>query len=154
MDLKAIADGIAARFVNVTATNGTETETATATVALPNQIAKLALLVYPPTGSLLIDPSATNRDQYDFPVRLLRDPIDVPSRTLWLYAWANALRGRVELDMDLGLPTIVEDAASSHIDIAIDGFRYSPMVGRLAPFDVVELTIHVQVHEPGYPIGA
>lgn len=154
MDIKAIADGVAARFVNITATNGSLTETATATADLPDSVATRALLVYPPTGSLVIGTSATNRDEYDFAVRLLRDPVGgYAVRSQWLYAWANALRGRVELDMDIGLPTYVEDAAASAIRLALDGHQYSQPDGAFRPFDVVELTVHVQVNEPGYPIG-
>ena len=153
MDLKVIADAIAARYVNVTATNGGLTETATATADLPDSVGHLGLLVYPPSGSLEVAFGATNRDQYDFMVKLLRDPVSMATRTQWLYAWANALRGRVELDMDLGLPLVVEQAETTTLRMAIDGEQYADVTATYRPFDVVELTIHVQIHEPNYPIG-
>lgn len=146
MDLKTIADALAARFVNVTATNGSETETATATADLPNQIAKLALLVYPPTGDLNIVMGPRLDDQWDFTVRLLRDPLDVPVRSQWLYAWATALRTRVQANVDLDVAGVTQAQATS-MRLAIDGFNYSPMVGRLAPFDVVEMTVRVWILE-------
>ena len=154
MNLKTIADAIAARFVAVVATNGTETETATASADMPDSVGTLALIVYPPTGSLLIETGATLRDQYDFPVKLLRDPISMPARSQWLLAWGTALRGRVELDMDLGLPTIVEQAEATDIELRIDGEPYASADGTRRDFDVVELTVHVQINEVDFPIGA
>lgn len=154
MDLQAIADAIAGRFVSITATNGSETETVTGTADLPNSVGRLALLVYPPSGTLEIGVSAARTDLYSFEVKLLRDPLNVPSRTRWLYAWYDAIHDRVALDMDLGLPSYIDIAETSAVRIAIDGEQYSSTDGVLRPFDVVELTVTVRIYEHVTGIGA
>jgi len=152
VDLKTIADGIAARFVSVTATNGAATETATATADLPNQVAKLALLVYPPTGALNIVMGPKLDDQYDFAVRLLRDPLNTPNRTQWLYAWATAMRTRVQTSWSLGI-TGVTQAETKDIRVEIDGEKYSSVDGTYMTFDVVELIVRVWVWEIATSVG-
>lgn len=142
MDLKAIADGIATTIGTVTA-NG---ETATATARLPNQVSTLALLVYPPIGDLEIGIAKMRNDHYVFPVKLLRDPTDVPGRSDALYAWATALRDLVETNLDLGL-TYVARASVVALRMEIDGEKYSSVTGDYAPFDVVELRVNVLVRE-------
>lgn len=146
MNLKTIADGVAARFVAVTATNGSATETATATADLPNAVAKLALLVYPPTGELSIIMGPHTNDHYDFPVKLLRDPLSVPERSQWLYAWATALRPLVQAKFSLGVTGVVE-AQASGLRMEIDGEKYSMPDGVYREFDVVEFTVRVHVYE-------
>jgi hypothetical protein len=146
VNLKTIADGIAGRFVAVTATNGADTETATATADLPNQVAKLALLVYPPTGALNIVMGPKLDDQYDFAVRLLRDPLNTPNRTQWLYAWATAMRTRVQTSWSLGIAGVTQ-AETKDMRVEIDGEKYSSVDGTFMTFDVVELTIRVWVWE-------
>lgn len=147
MDLKAIADAIAGRFVSISATSSGETETATGTADLPDSVGRLALLVYPPTGTLEIGTSARRNDLYTFEVKLLRDPLSVPGRTRWLYAWFAAMHDRVALDWDLGLGTYVSDAEAHALRMAIDGEQYSSTDGAFRPFDVVELTVDVRVNE-------
>lgn len=142
MNLQAIATAIAVTIGTVTA-NG---ETATATADLPNQVGRLALLVYPPTGTLEIGVSRLRKDHYLFAVRLLRDPTDVPTRTRALYAWATALRDLVETDMDLGL-SYVARANPVQLRLEIDGEKYSRTDGLYVDFDVVELHIDVLVVE-------
>jgi len=137
MDLQAIASGIATRFGTLTV-NG---ESATATAALPNTVNTLALLVYPPTASLEVGATARRDDVYDFPVRLLRDPLNVPTRTTALYAWFNAMRDLVEANVDLGL-AYVSYAQPISARMAIDGERYGDGL-----YDVVELVIRVRVNE-------
>lgn len=147
MDLKVIADGLAARFANVTATNGSETETATATADLPDTIATLALLVYPPLDADLdIDLGPKLDDHYLFTVRLLRDPLSMPARTRWLYAWATALRTKVQQDMDLGVAGVAW-ARATRMRVQIAGQPYSNVTGQFPNFDVVELTVDVHVYE-------
>jgi len=140
MDLKAIADALAAQFVGVTA-NG-EALTAPPTASLPNAInAGPVLLVYHPTGVLEIGVSRLRYDEYDFPVRLLRDPTDVPTRSDLLYAWHNAMRDVVEANMDLGLSYVAwARPVSSRVDL--DGEEYAKVT-----FDVVELIVRVHVYE-------
>jgi hypothetical protein len=146
MDLKVIADGIAARFVNVVATNGAATETATATADLPDQVATLALLVYPPAASDLSLNMGRTLDTYDFMVKLLRDPMSVPARTQWLYAWATALRPLVYQHFTLGIAGVT-NAEAVGMRVQIDGEKYSSVDGTFAVFDVVEITVRVQVFE-------
>jgi hypothetical protein len=138
MNLKSIADGIAAAFGTLTV-NG---ESATATASLPDDVGRIALLVYPPTGSLDVGTSARRDDVYAFPVRLLRDPLSTPARTAALYAWFNAMRDLVEANIDLGL-SYVSYAQPTDCRLAIDGQRY----GLDGLYDVVELTVQVRVNE-------
>jgi hypothetical protein len=147
MNYKTIADGIAARFGTVTATNGSATESATATADLPNQVAGLALLVYPPTGPLSLN-IAHHNDDLDFPVRLLRDPINMPERTQWLYAWATALRPIMEQGFTLGIAGVTQ-ALPTEMRIEPDGQNYASPLNTPGgdPFDVVELMVHVQIWE-------
>ena len=146
MNLKTIADGVAARFVAISATNGSDTETATATADLPNSITRLALLVYPPTGTLNIVMGPKLDDQYDFYVRLLRDPLNVPNRTQWLYAWATALRVRVQTSWSLGIAGVTQ-AETVAMRVEIDGEKYASADGVYRDFDVVELVVRVHVFE-------
>lgn len=142
MNYKTVADAIAARFVDVVATNGTETETATATADLPDTIAKgPVLLVYPPFGSLRIIPGPRLEDVLDFPVKLLRDPLTVAVRGQWLLAWATALRTGVQQKVQLGVPGVLQAEAIA-IRAELDGEKYAGI-----QFDVVELTVRVWIVE-------
>ena len=137
-DLKATADAIAARFVGVTTSTG-ETLAAAPTASLPNTVGKGPLcLVYPPSGVLDVVTSRIRRDELDFPVKLLFDPIDVPTRTDALYRWYNATRDLVEGDMDLGLPAYVSWARLVDVRIEIDGEEYGA-----STLDVIEYTVRV-----------
>ncbi len=143
--LLATAAALAGRFTGVAATVGTETRTldsASVMHLLPNEIARgPVLLVFPPTGVLDVGVSQLRHDVHEFPVRLLLDPLDVPTRTAWLYAWYDALRDRVEMDTDLGL-AYVAAAQPVASRVELDGERYA-----LTPFDVVELIVRVQFYE-------
>jgi len=143
MNSKTTADAIAARFTSVTATvNGIAESLVLCTASLPNSIAVgPVLLVYPPTGVLGIGVSKMRSDELDFPVRLLRDPLNVPLRTDALYAWYDALRDRVEAQMTLGL-AYVAWASCVSMRAELDGESYA---GSL--FDVVELTVRVHFME-------
>src|SRR3954466_2941693 len=102
MDLKAIADAIALRFVGATA--GGVSFTSEPTASLPNAVNKGPVcLVYHPTGSLEIGVTKRRNDHYDFPVKILIDPLNVPSRSDALYAWFTATRDLVEGNLDLDL---------------------------------------------------
>jgi hypothetical protein len=150
VNLYTIATGLATTFGTVTATNGAETETATATADLPDSIGKLALLIYPPeTGSLEIGVSARRDDVYTFMVRLLRDPTSVPARTRWLYAWFNAMRDKiVTTGIHLGItPPPDIDANAVAMRAAIDGEKYSSATGEYADYDVVEVQVDIRVNE-------
>ncbi len=147
MNLQTIANALATTIGTVTATSGTETESATASADLPNSVARLALVIYPPTNAdLNIIMGPRYDDQYDFVVRLLRDPVDVPTRTRWLYAWATALRARVQTDFDLGVAGVTQ-TQSTAMRVELDGEKYASSDGTFADFDVVEMTARVWVLE-------
>jgi hypothetical protein len=138
---KAIADAIAAQFTGITA-NG-ETIRVGPTASLPNAITKgPALLVFHPTGTLELLMGPRRRDVLDFPVRLLRDPLDVPNRSDMLYAWYDAMRDRVEKKLTLGLAYVAWAKALTVPQIAIDGHLYATVL-----WDVVEIVIQVQLDE-------
>ena len=146
MDLRAIADGIAAQFTGATTSAG-ETFSSAPTASLPNNIATGPVcLVYPPTGVLDLDIGRMRNDEYEFPVRILLDPTDVPSRSDALYRWFTATRDLVEENVDLGL-SYVSWARVTASRIEIDGERYSSVDGTYAPFDVVEYTVRVHVRD-------
>lgn len=112
------------------------------TALLPNTIAKgPALLVFPPTGTLEIGVSQLRRDELVYPVRLLLDPLDVKARTAALYAWYDAMRGKVEEKLQLGL-SYVAWARPESMRAELDGETYA---GSL--FDVVELLVRVKLFE-------
>jgi hypothetical protein len=141
---KAVADAIAARFVGVTATNGSLTEAfaITPTASLPNQLAKgPALFVYHPTGVLDVGVSKLRLDMLDFPVRFFRDPLNYPERSDWLYAWYDALRDRVEADIDLSL-SYVAWARPVETTVEIDGGKYAGV-----DYDLIEFIVRVRFNE-------
>jgi hypothetical protein len=143
VNLKDTADAIAARFTGVTATSGTVTEALVqCTASLPNTVAGgPALLVFHPTGVLDVGVSKLRKDTLDFPVRFLRDPLNVPGRSDWLYAWWDALRPRVEMQMSLGL-AYVAWAQPVDTDMGIDGFLYAGKT-----FDFIEFVVRVRFNE-------
>ncbi len=145
MDRQVIADALATQIGTVAATFGVRTETLTATASLPDNI-DVALLVYPPTGTLSIGVGQVRADEYDFPVRLLRDPLSLPDRTAALYAWFNALRDLAEAKIDLGLSYVVRVSVTD-ARLEFDGESYSLANGLYKPCDVVELTHRVYIHE-------
>lgn len=144
MNLKDIADAIATRFVGTTATIGTETQGIEIgpTASLPNTLGKgTALLVFHPIGTLELGFSQMRDDHYDFPVRLLLDPLDYPRRSDWLYAWATALRDQVATKLQLGLPYVAwAEPVAMRVELDVEHF-YS------AQYDMVELTVRVRVYE-------
>lgn len=148
MNLQTIADAIAVTIGTVTVTSGAETESATATADLPNQVAGNALLVYPPTSSTLSLNMGRALDTYDFSLKLLRDPINMPTRTRWLYAWATALRPLVWTHFTLGVAGVTE-AEAVDMRVEIDGEKYASLLNTIGgdAFDVVDITIRVQVFE-------
>lgn len=141
-DLQAVANAIATTIGTVTAND----ETATATADLPDQVSKIALLVYPPVGPLEIGAMKRRNDYYNFPIRLLRDPIAMKARTRALYAWFTALRDLVETNMDLGMDEI--SVTLTALRMEIDGEEYAAITGQRDLFDVVELI--AQVHAFGH----
>lgn len=145
MDLKVIADAIAARYVGVTATYSGNTQTLTATADLPDTLVAEALLVYPPIGELDIRVGQQRDDHYTFRVMYLQDPLSVTARVNWLYAWHNSLRDRAEAQMTLGL-SYVKWCRVTESRMDLDGESYS-YNGVYKPLDVVELTHVVKVEE-------
>lgn len=138
VDLKATADAIAAQYAGATTSAG-ETFTSAPTASLPNAIAKGPVcLVYPPSGVLDVGVSRIRRDEWDFLVKILIDPLDVPSRSDALYRWVNATRDLLEANMDLGLPTYVSWARVVGARVALDGETYAG-----GAFDVIEYTVRV-----------
>jgi len=140
MNTKAVADAIAGRFTGITADG--QGIAIGPTASLPNSINRgPALLVYPPVGELGIGVSRLRTDTLTFAVRLLIDPTDVPTRSNALYAWYDAMRDRVEANMDLDL-AYVAWAKATRARVALDGQTYAG-----APFDVVELLVDVRFNE-------
>lgn len=141
MTLKAIAEAIATEYTGTTATNvTTESLAATPTASLPNQIAKgPVLLVFHPTGVLDVVVSRIRRDEYDFPVRLLRDPTNYPERSDWLYAWHDALRDVIPDGSTLGL-SYVSWCNAIAVSVELDGYTYAGV-----SYDMVEITHRVHV---------
>lgn len=144
MNLKATADAIAGRFTGITATVGgvTESLVSNPTASLPDNVAKgPVILVYHPIGQLEVGVSRLRNDHYTFPVKLLRDPISYPARSDWLYAWHDAMRDRIEANLDLDL-AYVAWAKCIGVRVAVDGEEYAK-----ADFDVVELAVQVLFRE-------
>lgn len=140
MDLRAIADAIALRFVGVTA-NG-ETLVSPPTATLPNGIPQgPLLLVHPPFGTRDVGVSRQRDDELDYRVTLLRDPEDVPSRTDALYLWAQAIYDKVLENYDLDL-VYVSWAKPVDVRVEINGEDYA---GK--KYDVVEMNVRVHVRE-------
>ncbi|HXJ66734.1 MAG TPA: hypothetical protein VNN79_23495, partial [Actinomycetota bacterium] len=123
---------------------------------LPDQVGALALLVYPPSGPIEIGASQRRNDLYTFPVRLLRDPLSVPARTRWLYAWYDAIHDKIATThIALGItPPPNIDANVVEMRAEIDGAKYSSVDGTFTQLDVVELTVQVLVNEhvPGITV--
>lgn len=140
MNLKETADALAGRFEGITATVGSTTEVIAVgpTASLPNTLTKgPALFVYHPAGVLDVVVSRIRRDELDFPVRFLRDPVDYPIRSDWLYAWYDALRDVVRNGDTLDL-AYVSWANPIATQVELDGGEYA---GK--PFDLIELTVRV-----------
>jgi hypothetical protein len=150
MNTLDVADALAARFVGVTATSGTVTESlvTTPTARLPNAVSKgPVLLVFPPSGELSVT-MRRRADTLTFTVRLLRDPLNLPERIAWLYAWYDAIRDVIEAQMSLGL-AYVAWAQPSSVRIEADGFTYAGVL-----MDVVELDVDVRLDEVITTLGA
>lgn len=150
MDTLAIANALADRFAGVTATYDgvTESLASTPTGLLPNTVARgPVVLVFPFVDAELGIALRRRDDILPYTVRLLRDPVDVPSRTGWLYAWWDAMRDRVEAKMRLGLDYVAW-AQPIGGRVEIDGFPYG-----LATFDVVELVVNVRLDEVVTTLG-
>jgi hypothetical protein len=150
MNTKSIADAIAARFTGLTATSGGVTESLISepTASLPTTVSRgPVILVFHPEGELIVA-MRHREDVLTFPVRLLRDPLDVPTRSDWLYAWYDAMRDLVEAQMTLGL-AYVAWAQPTAARVAIEGHEYAGI-----PFDVVELTVTVRLNEVVSTLGA
>lgn len=143
MDIGAIATNLAAQIGTVTAYG----ETVTCTARLPNSINRVSLVVFPPTGVFELGAMRRRNDHYLFPIRLLRDPLDVPSRTDALYAWATALRDLVEANLDLGLGYVAR-ATVVGARLELDGEEYAG-----AKVDVVEYLVDVYVVETIATVG-
>jgi len=135
VNTKATAAALAAKFVGVTA-NG-EAIAIGPTASLPNAITKgPALLIFHPTGVLDVVMSRIRRDELDFPVRLLRDPLDTPGRSDALYDWYDAMRDVVRDGDTLVLPTTSCRVVAMRAEL--DGATYAG-----ASFDLVELMVRV-----------
>lgn len=150
MNTKDVADALAGRFTGVTATSGTVTESLAfgPTADLPNQLAKgPALLVFPPEGELAVA-MRRREDVLTFTVRLLRDPLNLPERIGWLYAWYDALRDLVEAQITLGL-SYVAWAQPTAMRMEADGFTYAGVL-----YDVVEMDVAVRLDEVVTTLGA
>lgn len=143
MNFRTIATALATTIGTLTVGD----QTVTATAKLPNQVGQLALLVYPPETDLsfLMGGPMLNAHVI-FPVRLLRDPLDVPARTDALYDWATAMWPKPQSNYDLDVTGVIEAEATS-IRIEIDGEKYSSVDGTYALFDVVEMMVDVHVYE-------
>jgi hypothetical protein len=145
MDLYAIATAIAGQFAGMSVTSGTETMSLASapTPDLPDAITKgPVILVFPPEGELSIGVSALNQDVYDFPVRWLRDPLNYPARSRWVWAWQTAMRYKVEANMDLGLAYVAwAKAVATRAGVDIGEYN------GVAKYDLVEYIIRVRINE-------
>jgi hypothetical protein len=143
VNLRTIAEGIAT--VVGTVTVGTESVTATA--SLPNQVGKLALLVYPPSGNLALLMGGPHMNAHViYHLRLLRDPVSMSERSAAILDWATALYARLYTNFDLDIAGVLE-ANPTDIRVEIDGEKYSSVDGTFAVFDVVDVTVNVHVYE-------
>lgn len=141
MNSLAIADAIALRFNGLSAGG----ETASATARLPNTIGGgPIIIVYPPEGELEVGATARRNDLYTFPVRMLRDPVDFPTRTVALYAWFDAMHDLLYQQIQLGLAYVSEaEPVACSLHVAEDGgTKYQGTT-----FDTVELLVEVRVNE-------
>jgi hypothetical protein len=135
-----IADAIAAQFAAITVSGQ---GLAICTARLPNQVSVgPALLVYPPTGELEAQTTTRRNDLYTFPVRILLDPTDYPTRTAALYGWYDAIHDLLYQNMDIGLGSYVSFAEPVAVRIELDGEEYAG-----SKYDVVELMVEVRVNE-------
>ena len=87
-------------------------------------------------------------DTLTFTVRLLRDPLNLPERVAWLYAWYDAIRDLIEGQITLGL-AYVAWAQPTGMRIEIDGFTYAGVL-----MDVVEIDVTVRLDEIVATLGA
>jgi hypothetical protein len=143
MNTLTIAAAIATRFTGLTATYDGVTESLISdpTALLPNQLSKgPVILVFPPEGELSVN-LRRRADTLVFPVRLLRDPLEYPVRSGWLYAWYDAMRDQVGKSMNLGL-AYVAWAEPTNVRVEVDGYKYAGV-----PQDVVELEVAVRLDE-------
>jgi hypothetical protein len=148
MNLQTIADALAATVGTVTATapDGS-TEQLTCSAHMPDVVSKSALWVVPPfDGDLGLIMGPRLDDHWQFGIRLARDPMSMASRTRWLYAWATALRTRVQTNIDLGVAGVVE-AQAVRMRVEIDGYVYASATGSAALFDTVDMQVDVHVLE-------
>jgi hypothetical protein len=142
---QATAAAIAATFSGVTATdvNGIVYPISVGpTASLPNSFGNgPALLVFPPSATLALELGHRRADELDFPVRLLSDPFDYPTRSNALYAWYDALRDRVETNFDLDL-AYVAWAQPVTARVELDGWTYAGVA-----YDLVEIIVRVHYNE-------
>lgn len=140
--IRSIADAIATQYSGITA-NG-ESISIGPTSLLPNTIPgrQVALIVLPPSGTLGVAPNAQRDDVYDFTVQILRDPIDVPARTVALYAWLDATRDVIYVHTSLGLGSVIFQALPVSVRCELDGETYGG-----SKYDVVEYVVRVQINE-------
>jgi len=153
VNLFSIADAIAGQYTGITATYGGETQSLElCTALLPNTITASTgvILVFPPSSEdLEIGVSAIRQGHLIYLVRMLRDPVDVPTRTGWLYAWAAGMQDRVEQNLDLNLPTYVAEAEVTGFRLELDGHEYAQQL-----YDVVEHEVTVTIYEQSVTVGA
>lgn len=151
MDNRAIAQALVARYTGLTATNGAGANEGLASAPaylLPNVVnATPVILVYLPEGDYDIGPSQIRQGASRFTVRMLRDPMDYPSRIAWMYGWDNAMRDRVEGHTGLGL-SYVSSAHVIRFRLVTDGWTYDTKT-----FDLVEHIVEVGLYEVGVPVG-
>jgi hypothetical protein len=144
MNVRAIADAIAARYSGITVTVNSEVESLGTgpTAELPPNITRNALLVFPPVEEYDYYPSRQRIGTADFSVRLYRRPeADMGRRSRYAYAWRDALTDKVEgnLDLDLAYVTHALDVGGR---INLDDASYADET-----MDMVERTIRVHIKE-------
>jgi hypothetical protein len=142
VDLRAIADAIAARYVGVTV-NGVGLQI-TPTALLPSGITRgPVLVVQPPSGTRDIEPGRRRADELDYSVLWLNDPADMPTRTALIYDWGNALYDKVLENYDLDLPYVAwakPVSFRSAFDEDWSEFGWGK-------FDTIETVVRVHVNE-------
>jgi hypothetical protein len=140
MDLRTIADALAARYAGVTV--GGEGFQYGPSALIPNGIVKgPALIVMPPDGTRDVGVNKRREDELDFSVMWLNDPTDLPTRTALIYSWGQALYDKVLENYDLDLAYVAWAKPVSFRTAFDEQFM------TFGKYDVIETVVRVHINE-------